>query len=230
MSSQGDTPSEVTEIGIIGGTGPLGRGLAGRLAAAGCTVRLGSRDAARGRSVAAEVAADLDATGRPAGEVVGTDNLGAAEAPVVVVAVPFDGLDEALTPLRDRLGGRVVVSAVNPLAFDEQGPWSEPVAEGSAAAAVAARLPDARMTAAFHTLSGVRLRRLAEPMDDDVPVFGDDQDAVATVVALADRLEGCRGVAAGPLRLVRALEELTPVLVEVNRRNRSHVGIRFTRL
>jgi 8-hydroxy-5-deazaflavin:NADPH oxidoreductase len=84
--------------------------------------------------------------------------------------------------------------------------------------------------AAFHSVSSVALQQLEQPMDDDVPVVGDDEDAIARTVELAERIEGVRAFPAGPLRLAAPLEALTPVLITVNKRYRCHVGLRLSRL
>ncbi|MFA9429370.1 NADPH-dependent F420 reductase [Egicoccus sp. AB-alg2] len=215
------------EVGIVGGTGALGRGLARRWLVAGVDVRLGSRDASRGQAAADELRAELPDA---AGQVVGVDNLGACEAPVVVLAVPYEGLDAVLEPLAPAVEGRIVVSAVNPLAFDAHGPYNEPVAEGSVAQACAARLPGARMTAAFHSVSSTALKRLDTPLEDDVPVFGDDTEAVDAVATLANRIDGVRSYPAGALRLAAPLEGLTAVIIAVNKRHKAHVGLRLSRL
>ncbi|MFA9445827.1 NADPH-dependent F420 reductase [Egicoccus sp. AB-alg6-2] len=215
------------EIGIVGGTGALGRGLARRWLVAGVDVRLGSRDAAKGAAAAEELRTELPDA---AGAVVGVDNLGAAEADVVVLAVPYEGLDEVLGPLTSAVSGRIVVSAVNPLAFDAEGPYNEPVAAGSVAQALAASLSRAKLVAAFHSVSSRELARLEQPMDDDVPVVGDDEEAVATVVDLANRIEGVRAYSAGPLRMSGPLETLTALIISVNKRHKAHVGLRLSRL
>ncbi len=216
----------VERIGFVGGTGPLGKGLAARWARAGIVTAIGSRRAERGQQAAAAIA---ELAGDGAAEVLGGSNVEvAAGADVVLVTVPFGGLDEALAPLAEQLTDRIVVSAVNPLAFDAAGPHPVPVAEGSAAAAVAARLPGARVVGAFHSLSARTLARVEQPMDDDVPVVGDDEQAVQVVVELAARLEGVRPLMAGPLRLAGPVEDLTTVLLALNKRYRAHAGVRFS--
>jgi 8-hydroxy-5-deazaflavin:NADPH oxidoreductase len=226
---RGDEEAQVTTtVGILGGTGGLGKGLAARWVRAGVDVVVGSRSPERAMAAAEDIRRMVgDATGN----VRGAGNREAAVAgAVTVVSVPFGGLDEALVPLEDALAGQVVVSVVNPLGFDELGPHPLPVAEGSAAQAIARRLPDARVTAAFHSVSSVELQRLDGPMDDDVPVVGDDEEAVALTIDLAERIEGVRSFAAGPLRLAAPLEAFTPVLISVNQRHRCHVGLRLSRL
>ncbi len=217
-----------TTVGIAGGTGALGRGLAARWAVAGVPVRLGSRDAARGEAAAAELNAELPTD---AVTVEGGHLSSLTDRDVVVLAVPYDSVAPTLAALADLPDGRLVVSALNPLAFDADGPHVVASdVEESIAEQVAATFPTARVVGAFHTVSSRQLARLDRPMDEDVPVVSDDEDAMATVVALADRIEGCRGVAVGRLRLAATLEALTPVLISVNKRHGAHTGIRFSGL
>lgn len=215
-------------VAIMGGTGPLGKGVAARLARAGVEVALGSRNPERARAAAEEVRGWL---GDDAPEVGAGGNAEVvAAADVVLVAVPYEGLEAIIEQLAEELDGRLVVSAVNPLTFDDRGPVPITVEEGSAAERIAARCPGARVVAALHSVSSRELKRLERPLDDDVPVLGDDEDAVAEVVTLLARIDGCRPVAAGPLRLSRIAEDLTCLLLSVNRRHQAHVGVRFTRL
>lgn len=206
-------------VGLIGGTGPLGRGLAHRLVAAGHQVRIGSRDEARAKASAVSL---------PAG-VVGVSNADACVADVSLVTVPWSAHDDTLTGLRSALAGQVVVDCVNPLGFDERGPFAVPVAAGSAAERAQELLPGSRVVAAFHHVSADLLLGPGD-LDTDVLVVGDDGDAVETVVALVDSIAGLRGVAAGRLRNAGQVEALTANLIAINRRNRVHSGIRVTGL
>ena len=217
-------------VGIIGGTGALGRGLALRWSMAGIDVRLGSRDEARAKDRATALGDQLQ--GRPgAGEITGATNRAVAVAErLLLLAVPLEGLDAALESLRDLMDGHVLICAVNPLTFDDRGPLPAPTTGTSVAGSVAAALPRARVVGAFHTVSSRELAVVERPMDDDVPIVGDDHAACAAVAALTDRIDGCRAVLAGPLRLASSLEALTPVLIAVNRRAGAHVGVRFSRL
>jgi hypothetical protein len=213
-------------VGVLGGTGPQGRGLGLRLALAGHQVVLGSRTPERAASTAKELAADH---GVADDLLTGGANGEAADADVVVVAVPFDGVRPLLDAVGDQLAGRIVVSCVNRLAFDG-GPHPVPVEEGSAAELIASLAPDATVVGAFHHLPAGRLTSDTESLDMDVLVTGDDGDAVAAVCRLADTLGGVRGVRAGALRLSRPLEELTAVVIAVNKRYRVTAGVRLTGL
>jgi NADPH-dependent F420 reductase len=212
-------------VGVLGGTGPLGRGLARRLGLAGSEVVLGSRDAARAQQAAEEMRA-----AEPALRVRGADNAGAArDADVVLVAVPYDGHRALLAGLAGDLAGKVVVDCVNPLGFDSRGPHALTVEEGSAAEQAAAVLPDSRVIAAFHHVSAVLL---LDPnvasVDTDVLVLGDDREAAGLLQALLERVPGMRGVWAGRLRNAGQVEALTANLIAINKRYKTHSGIRVT--
>ncbi|MFC6093658.1 NADPH-dependent F420 reductase [Saccharothrix lopnurensis] len=211
-------------VGVLGGTGAQGRGLALRWAKAGLEVVIGSRGAERAEAAAEEVRA---ATG---GRVSGADNEGcAARADLVLVAVPWDGHADLLASLRSALEGKVVVDCVNPLGFDKQGPYALPVPEGSAAQQAAALLPGSRVTAAFHHVSAVTLADLSvESVEEDVLVLGDDREATDLVRELADTVPGFRGVYGGRLRNAHQVEAFTANLIAVNRRYKTHAGLRIT--
>jgi NADPH-dependent F420 reductase len=218
-------------VGIIGGTGPQGRGLAVRWAAAGQSILLGSRDADRAAEVAADVAARAASVAVDAEiSVRGLSNVQAArEADLVVVAVPFAGHAAALAELAGPLAGKVVVDCVVPMAFDEQGAYVMSVPEGSVAQQAAALLPASVVVGAFHHLSAVLLEDLSRPtLDGDVMVVGDARGATDTVQALAGRLPGLRGIYSGRLRNAGQVEALTVNLVSVNRRYKVHAGVRIT--
>jgi hypothetical protein len=212
-------------VGVLGGTGPQGKGLAFRWAKAGLKVVIGSRSAERAETTAAELRelAGVDT-------VAGADNLEtAAKADLVLVAVPWDGHGELLESLREALAGKIVIDCVNPLGFDKQGPHALHVPEGSAAQQAEALLPDSRVTAAFHHVSAVHLVDPAvESVDTDVLVLGDDREATDLVRALADTVPGMRGVYAGRLRNAGQVEALTANLIAVNRRYKAHAGLRVT--
>jgi 8-hydroxy-5-deazaflavin:NADPH oxidoreductase len=212
-------------VGLLGGTGPQGRGLALRLAVAGHRVLLGSRNAERAQAIVAELLAgrDLPVTG-----VANAD--AAAGADVVFLVFPFEGQAAMLPGLAEAIGGKVVVDVVNPLGWDERGAYLLDIAEGSAAEQAQALLPGARVTAAFHHAPPRLLADLDREVETDVLVVGDDPEARALVIQLADQIPGCRGIDSGPLRLARHLEGLTAVIVGINRRYRIHAGVRVTRL
>ncbi|MEU3016878.1 NADPH-dependent F420 reductase [Nocardiopsis sp. NPDC007018] len=217
-----------TTIAVLGGTGDQGRGLARRFALSGLTVLVGSRSAER----AAGVAQGLVEAESTRVDVRGLANTDAAErADVVIVAVPWEGHRELLVSLADRLAGKIVVDCVNPLGFDKKGPFALDVPEGSAAQQAAEVLPGSRVTAAFHHVSAkLLLDPEVERIDLDVLVLGEDREATDTVRALAERIPGVRGVFGGRLRNAHQVEALTANLIAVNRRYKTHAGLRITGL
>ena len=211
-------------IAVLGGTGPQGRGLARRFAAAGLPVVIGSRSAERAQSTAAELA---ESTG---GGVTGAANAdAAARGDIVIVAVPWEGHKELLVELAPVLEGKIVVDCVNPMGFDGKGAFALPVEEGSAAQQAEALLPGSRVVAAFHHVSAVLLEDPSvESMDTDVMVLGDDREATDVVRELADKIPGMRGIFAGRLRNAHQVEALTCNLISINRRYKAHSGLRVT--
>jgi NADPH-dependent F420 reductase len=207
-------------VGVLGGTGPQGKGLAYRLAKAGQKVIIGSRAADRAQAAADELGHGVE----------GADNAETARrSDVVIVAVPWDGHGKTLESLREELAGKLVVDCVNPLGFDKKGAYALKPEEGSAAEQAAALLPDSRVAAAFHHLSAVLLmdREIAE-IDTDVMVLGEERADVEIVQALAGRIPGMRGVFAGRLRNAHQVESLVANLISVNRRYKAHAGLRVT--
>lgn len=207
-------------VGVLGGTGDQGRGLAYRLARAGQRVVIGSRSAGRAGTAAAEVGHG----------VTGADNAECArQSDIVIVAVPWDGHKELLEALRAELAGKIVVDCVNPLGFDKKGAYALKPEEGSAAEQAHGLLPDSRVTAAFHHLSAVLLQDPeTDEIDTDVLVLGEERAATDAVQALAERIPGMRGVFAGRLRNAHQVEALVANLISVNRRYKAHAGLRVT--
>jgi len=210
-------------VAILGGTGPEGRGLALRWARAGVPVVIGSRDAARASTIATELG---DGDALPLSGAANADAARAAD--IVLVAVPWDGHAATLRALAGDLAGKLVVDIVNPLEFDDRGPVTIPVAEGSAAEQAQSLLPGSTVVGAFHHVSAKHLLDESHPVDTDVLVCGDDRASKDRVMALAARIPGVRGVDAGPLRLARILEDWTSVLLSVNRGYRTNSGVRLT--
>jgi len=211
---------EETIIGILGGTGDQGRGLARRFAMAGHRVIIGSRSEDRARAAAAEIGHGVQGM---------TNQDTARDAQIVIAAVPWEGHGELLAALAPQLAGKIVVDCVNPLGFDSRGAYPLPVAEGSAAQQAAALLPDSTVVAAFHHMSAkLLLDPKVDAVDLDVLVLGDDREATDLVQALADRIPGVRGIYGGRLRNAGQIEALTANLVSVNRRYKAHAGLRIT--
>ena len=207
-------------VGVLGGTGPQGKGLAYRLARAGQKVIIGSRAAERAQSAADELGHGVE----------GADNAECARrSDNVIVAGPWDGHGKTLESLREELSGKLVVDCVHPLGFDKKGAYALKPEEGSAAEQAAVLLPDSRVTAAFHHLSAVLLQDPeVEEIDTDVMVLGEDRADVEMVQALAGRIPGMRGIFSGRLRNAHQVESLVANLISVNRRYKAHAGLRVT--
>jgi NADPH-dependent F420 reductase len=217
-------------VGIIGGTGDQGRGLAYRFARSGQRVLIGSRSAERAAASAREISA---LPGLPAGTTVtGAGNAEvAAESDIVVVAVPWDGHAATVAELVTPLAGKIVVDCVNPLGFDKQGPYALDVPEGSAVQQAANLLPDSRVCAAFNHVSAPLLADPeVERIDLDVLICTEDREVAGVVAALAARIPGMRGIYAGRLRNAHQIEAFTANLIAINKRYKAHAGIRVTDL
>ena len=225
MTERETPPVDGLVIGILGGTGDQGRGLARRFALAGHQVIIGSRRLERAAAAAREI-------GHGVRGLANAD--AAAQAGVVIAAVPWEGHGDLLSGLATELAGKIVVDCVNPLGFDQRGAYALPVAEGgpaegSAAQQAAALLPGSRVVAAFHHVSAVLLLDAeVDTIDLDVMVLGDDREATDLVQALAARIPGVRGIYAGRLRNCGQIEALTANLVSINRRYKAHAGLRVT--
>ena len=203
-------------VGIVGGTGPFGRALAVRLRAAGHDVVVGSRDADRAAGVAAELG------------VEGATNARAVEGvDVVILATNADAVLDTARSLRAEIGGTPVLCVASELRFTPRGVLPSPEAT-SLAERLQSEL-DAPVVAGLHSLAAASLGEDEAP-DEDAFVCGDDADAKELALDLAHRLVGGRALDAGPLASARALEGLTAVIVNLNKRYRGHAGIRVTGL
>ena len=210
-------------IAFIGGTGPEGRGLGLRFAAAGHPVLIGSREEARAVEAAEKVRRLC-----PDAQVDGvTNHDAAARGDVVFIAVPHEAQRQTLEALAPPLAGKVVVNVVAPLAFGANGVRAVPVEEGSAAQESQRLLPRSRVVAAFHSISARDLLAPGRSIDCDVVVCGDDADAKAQVMTLAECIPGVRPLDGGPLECARYSEELTALLLNLNRTYKGRAMVKF---
>lgn len=217
-------------VPIIGGTGALGFGLALRWAKAGLPVAIGSRSSERAGEAAARLRAAV-----PEAEVEGLVNDEAARrGPVVFLTVPFRAQSENLNNLRPVLEpGQLLVDCTVPLAAAVSGKATRALGvwQGSAAQQAQEMVPEGvTVVAALHTVSAPILGDLERDLDEDVLVCGDRKADKATVARLIERIPGLRAVNAGPLETARIVEQLTPLLISINSRYKSHAGIRITSL
>jgi NADPH-dependent F420 reductase len=222
--------ARVEPIPIIGGTGALGYGLALRWAAAGVAVVIGSRSAER----AGEAAGRLRET-VPEASVEGLVNDEAARrGPVVFLTVPFRAQSENLNNLRTALApGQILVDCTVPLAAAVSGKATRSLGvwQGSAAQQAQEMVPEGvTVIAALHTVSAPVLNEAGHELGEDVLVCGERKDDKARVAALIELIPGLRAVNAGALEMARIVEQLTPLLISINSRYKTHAGIRVTGL
>ncbi len=211
----------MTTLGIIGGTGPAGQGVALRLACAGYDVVLGSRDAER----AAEVAATLEVRGT--GVISGADNAGAAEADIVVIATPWDSAVATVASLKAQLEGKIVISMVNALAREGRELVALYPPRGSMAAQIAFAAPGAKVVGAFHHLPAAQMVKLDSGLDADVVIFGDDAQAREEVSTIVSAMPGLTAVIAGSMSLASAVEAFTSVCISINIRHKAHSYVKL---
>ena len=203
-------------VAVVGGTGSFGRALARRLVDGGYEVVIGSRDAARAATAAATVGAE------------GATNADACRtADLVVLATKADAAVATARELREVIGATPVLSVAAELAFTPGGVLPTPEATS-----IAQRIQhelDGPVAAGLHSLAASNLGAEEAP-DEDALVCGDDPAAKALALELAERVTAGRAVDAGPLDSARALEGLTAVIVNVNKRYKAHAGVRVTGL
>lgn len=220
----------MTTIGFIGGTGPEGLGLAMRMAVAGHAIRIGSRRIERADEAAQTVRDAVEAAGASA-DVGGAVNVDICQqAELLVIVVPFDGHEPTCNDLRDVIGNKIVIDAAVPLVFNEGVPGVADVEQGSATEQAQALLPEARVVGAFHNLSAKKLQDLAKPMGGDVLVTGDDAEAKQTVLDLVAEMKDLRGVDAGPLAMSKFVEDLTALILGINRRYKTQAAVQMVGL
>jgi NADPH-dependent F420 reductase len=217
-------------IPIIGGTGALGAGLARRWAQAGVPVVLGSRSTERAEEAAAKVRADVpdaDATGFENGEA-------ATKGEIAFLTVPFRAQSENLNNLREALRpGQILVDCTVPLAAAVSGKATRSLGvwQGSAAQQAQEMVPDGvTVISALHTVGAPTLADLDAELGEDILVCGDKKADKARVARLIELIPGLRAVNAGALEMARIVEQLTPMLISVNTRYKTHAGIRLTGL
>ena len=204
-------------VGILGGTGRAGRGVAVRLAESGLAVTIGSRDAGRAAAAAGEVLGRWPALSL---EVTGADNASAAEADVIVVATPWDSALSTVRALRQPLAGKVVVCMANALVKDGREMLALLPPRGSVAAGVQAALPASMVAASLHHLPASEMEDLDSGLEADVLVCSDYEEATSVTMELVESMRGLRALDAGSLNQAAAIEAFTAVCITRNLRDR----------
>jgi NADPH-dependent F420 reductase len=226
--SANDSVSE--PIPIIGGTGALGFGMALRWAMAGAAVVIGSRSAGRADEAAGRLREAV-----PEAAVEGLVNDKAAKrGPIVFLTVPFRAQSENLNNLRAALEpGQLLVDCTVPLAAAVSGKATRSLGvwQGSAAQQAQEMVPDGvTVIAALHTVSAPVLNEAGRELDEDILICGERKEDKARVAALVELIPGLRAVNAGALETARIVEQLTPLLISINSRYKTHAGVRITGL
>lgn len=212
-------------IGIVGATGPAGSALGIRLASVGHDIVLGSRSAERAEEVVAGI------TEKWAGRdlrLSAADNLGAADAEVVVIATPWDAAWTTAKSVGDRLADKTVICMANALVRvgHEFQPLVPP--RGSVAASVQAAVPAAKVVAALHHVPAKELADIDHPIESDVLICSDHADAKAVTIDLVRQMPDMRALDAGDLTYSAPIEAFTAVLLELNLRYKTRVAVKFT--
>jgi len=214
-------------IGIVGGTGDLGRGLALRLAKAGHPLIIGSRNAEQAVASAEAVAAVLAERGIAHPAISGADNAATAQqGDIVFVTVPFGAHQPTLESIRDAVQGKVVVDVTVPLVPPKVARVQLPT-EGSAGQIAQTLLGEAvHVVSAFQNVAAAHLQADME-IPCDVLVTGNDKPARQTVIDLIESM-GMRGFHAGLINNAAAAESLTSILININKQYKTHAGLRLT--
>jgi NADPH-dependent F420 reductase len=202
------------KVAILGGTGSFGRALAARLIEAGeDSVVVGSRNSAR----AADAAEELGCEGATNAEAV-------RAADLAVLAVKADAALATAEEIAGALGTTPLLSVASDLRFSKSGVRPDPDARSIAERV--AEVVEGPVVAGLHTLAAANIAD--EPPDEDTLLCGDDPEAKELALTLAGRVVRGQALDAGPLESARALEGLTAVIVNLNRRYKAHAGVRVT--
>ena len=212
-------------VGILGGTGPAGSGLAARLASVGIEVTIGSRSKDRALETCEKIATKWPDRDLP---LQAGDNSQAAAADVVVVATPWDSAGPTAASVRDLLAGKVVISMANALAKvgNEFQPLVPP--RGSVAASVAALVPESMVAAAFHHLPAKELADLDHPIESDVLICSDHPEATEVTAQLVRLIPGLRPLDSGMLSNAAPIEAFAAVLLQLNVKYKTRAAVRLT--
>jgi NADPH-dependent F420 reductase len=214
------------KIGIVGGTGDIGEGIAMRLSP-NHDVVIGSREIEKAVESSDVCYATVTKLGLPC-SVSGYSNQEAVDrSDIVILAIPFRHVEPTLASLHG-FEKKIVISPVNPMEKRDFFVFTPPP-EGSAALLIRRLLPqETRLCSAFNTVAANKWKALTEPLDLAVPVCGDDPVAKAAVLDIVRSIPGVKAYDAGPLAVSAMVECLTPLLLNIARFNKmKDVGIQF---
>lgn len=218
---------QLQSIAILGGTGALGTGLARRWAQAGYQVIIGSRSAEKAEAALADLKQVMSERGTSVDQVKAMENLAAAEAAdIVVMTVPFSHHTSTLETVRPALKGKILIDVTVPLVPPKVARVQLPESGSAGQAAQDLLGEDVRVVSAFQNVAAVHLQE-GSSLECDVLVAGDNVEAREEVIKLVEAA-GMRGYHAGPICNSAAAEALTSILIVINKRYKTHAGIRIT--
>ena len=221
------------KIAIIGGTGDQGLGLALRFVKSGEHVIVGSRDIKKAENAVKLIKDMLNDENLPNLSAM-TNEDATTNGDIVVLTVPLQAQMITLKSIKEYVQDKIFVDATVPLEGCIGGKPTRFVDlwEGSAAERSAAFLgKEARVVSAFCNISAASLTNITENVECDCLVSGDDPNANAPVMELAEKIPGVRAIECGPLEHARIVEKITPLLINLNIRNKIKLaGIRITGL
>ena len=214
-------------IGVLGGTGPAGKGLAVRLASVGFDVVLGSRSKYRAMEARDKLVAIWPERDLP---ISSADNEGAAACDLIVLATPWDAAAVTVQSVEPLLRGKIVVSMCNALA--KVGHEFQPLVppRGSVAASVQAAVPKAKVAAALHHVPATELGHIDTHVDSDVLICSDHPEATEATAEVVAQIPDLRPLDAGELSNAAPIEAFAAVLLQLNVRYKTRVALRFTGL
>ena len=213
------------KIGIVGGTGGMGEGFALRWCQKHDVI-VGSRDSQKAREAAVNYTNTAkQVVGSMAGSITGDDNIALGkDVDVLILSIPYESIDDTCGRLAGKIRDDcVVVSPIVPMTRTEVGFVYIPLEQHKKLAAemVADKLPPrSRVVSAFHTISEVKLKNVAQGLDTDTFICGDDLGVVAKLTSLVSEIAGLRPIYLGPLALTYQAEILTPMLLNAAKRNK----------
>lgn len=221
------TQEQLQSIAILGGTGALGTGLARRWAQAGYKVIIGSRSAEKAEAALADLQQVMSERGTSVEQVKAMENLAAAEAAdIVVLTVPFSHHTSTLETVKPALKGKILIDVTVPLVPPKVARVQLPESGSAGQAAQDLLGEDVRVVSAFQNVAAVHLQE-GNSLECDVLVAGDNVEARESVIQLVEAA-GMRGYHAGPICNAAAAEALTSILIVINKRYKTHAGIRIT--
>jgi NADPH-dependent F420 reductase len=217
------------KLGIIGGTGGQGLGIAIRFVQAGEDVIIGSRTMEKAQA-AVDKMKDLLKEDVP--NVKAAENPdAAAEGDVLILTVPLAAQVATLKSIKECAAGKILIDPTGPL---ETAIGGSPMKclylpDGAASEKTQKFLPEAKVVCAFNNISSGALMNFTEPIDCDCLIAGDDPEAKKTVGKLIDKIPDIRTVDCGPLERAQIIEKITPLLIGLNiKKTCKDAGIRLT--